>query len=109
MATHGEIQWPPVGRFNGRLWGELHGRRHASWLGPTIIFLSQKMVGDTRIKNDVTSSTFAHVPDAPVSSFELTLPEGKYSALAAVADLCTSTRKASKTHHPRHSKKGRKG
>ena len=20
MATHGEIQWPPVGRFNGRLW-----------------------------------------------------------------------------------------
>jgi pimeloyl-ACP methyl ester carboxylesterase len=28
MATHGEIQWPPVGRINGRLWGELHGRRH---------------------------------------------------------------------------------
>jgi hypothetical protein len=28
MAAHGEIQWPPVGRFNGRLWGELHGRRH---------------------------------------------------------------------------------
>ena len=27
MAAHGEIQWPPVGRFNGRLWGELHGRR----------------------------------------------------------------------------------
>jgi len=28
MAAHGEIQWPPVGRFNGRLWGELHGHRH---------------------------------------------------------------------------------
>ena len=30
MATHGEIQWPPVGRINGRLRGELHGRRHSS-------------------------------------------------------------------------------
>jgi len=29
MAAHGEIRWPPVGRFNGRLWGESHGRRHA--------------------------------------------------------------------------------
>jgi len=28
MATHGEIQWPPVGRFSGRLRGEFHGRRH---------------------------------------------------------------------------------
>ncbi len=27
MATHGEIQWPPVGRINGRLRGESHGRR----------------------------------------------------------------------------------
>ena len=30
MATHGEIRWPPVGRFNGRLWGELHGRRQCA-------------------------------------------------------------------------------
>jgi hypothetical protein len=28
MAAHGEIRWPPLGRFNGRLWGESHGRRH---------------------------------------------------------------------------------
>jgi hypothetical protein len=27
MATHGEIRWPPVGTFNGRLWGDFHGRR----------------------------------------------------------------------------------
>jgi hypothetical protein len=46
--------------------------------------------GETFIdgKTDITSSTFAHVPDAPVSTFELTLPEGKYSALAANGNLC---------------------
>ena len=48
------------------------------------------LVGDTFISNaGITSSTFAHVPDAPVSSFELTLPEGKFSALTANANLCT--------------------
>ena len=46
--------------------------------------------GETFIngKTNVTSSTFAHVPDAPVESFELTLPQGKYSALAANGNLC---------------------
>jgi hypothetical protein len=48
------------------------------------------LVGDTFIsKSGITSSTFAHVPDAPVSSFELTLPQGKFSALSANANLCT--------------------
>ncbi len=28
MATHGEIRWPPVGSFDGRLRGDFHGRRH---------------------------------------------------------------------------------
>jgi len=47
------------------------------------------LVGDTFIsKAGITSSTFAHVPDAPVSSFELTLPQGRYSALAANGNLC---------------------
>ena len=52
------------------------------------------LVGDTFIsKAGITSSTFAHVPDAPVSSFELTLPQGKYSALTANADLCKNSKK----------------
>jgi hypothetical protein len=47
--------------------------------------------GETFIsKQGITSSTFAAVPDQPVTSFELTLPEGKYSALAANGNLCKS-------------------
>jgi hypothetical protein len=45
--------------------------------------------GETFInKAGITSSTFHTIPDAPVGSFELTLPEGKYSALGANANLC---------------------
>jgi hypothetical protein len=39
--------------------------------------------GKTDIKKGVTSSTFKTVPDAPISSFELKLPTGKYSILGA--------------------------
>ena len=49
------------------------------------------LVGSTFIsKAGITSSTFKTVPDVPVGSFELTLPEGKYSALAANGNLCTT-------------------
>jgi hypothetical protein len=46
--------------------------------------------GETFIneKTSVTSSTFRQVPDVPVESFELTLPQGRYSALAANGNLC---------------------
>ena len=40
----------------------------------------------------VTSSTFHTVPDQPVTSFELALPQGRYSALAANKNLCALTR-----------------
>jgi hypothetical protein len=46
--------------------------------------------GETFIsKKGITSSTFHQVPDQPVTSFELTLPQGPYSALTANTNLCT--------------------
>ena len=41
-------------------------------------------MGSINIRKGVTSSAFASVPDAPISSFELKLPEGPHSGLAAV-------------------------
>jgi hypothetical protein len=47
------------------------------------------LAGETFIsKTGITSSTFNSVPDVPVSTFELTLPTGRYSALAANGNLC---------------------
>ncbi len=44
-------------------------------------------------KTGVTSSTFRTIPDAPVGTFELTLPQGKFSALAAPSNLCKTSLK----------------
>lgn len=51
------------------------------------------LTGNTSIdtKTNITSSDFKSVPDVPVSSFELTLPQGAHSALSAIANLCTTT------------------
>jgi hypothetical protein len=63
---------------------------HGGEAFPSLIIVLQgdgvtlDLVGTTFIsKAGITSSTFKTVPDAPVGSFELTLPTGKYSALAA--------------------------
>jgi hypothetical protein len=48
------------------------------------------LIGDTFIsKKGITSSTFTNVPDVQVTSFELYLPQGPDSALAANGNLCT--------------------
>jgi hypothetical protein len=48
------------------------------------------LVGATYIsKSGITSTTFKTVPDQPFSSFELVLPQGPFSALAANGNLCT--------------------
>ena len=54
------------------------------------------LVGSTFIsKAGITSSTFKTVPDVPINTFDIYLPEGKYSALAANGNLCTSASKLS--------------
>ncbi|HWX44674.1 MAG TPA: hypothetical protein VNY52_05060 [Solirubrobacteraceae bacterium] len=48
--------------------------------------------GETFIsKAGITSSTFKTVPDDPIGTFELTLPQGPFSALAANGNPCKGT------------------
>ena len=71
---------------------------HAGEEFPSLIAVLQgygvtvDLVGSTFINNktNITSSTFKNVPDVPIASFELSLPQGKYSALAANGNLCKS-------------------
>ncbi len=70
---------------------------HGGEAFPSLIIVLQgdgvrvDLVGATFIsKAGITSSTFKTVPDVPVSTFEIYLPEGKYSALAANGNLCKS-------------------
>jgi hypothetical protein len=47
--------------------------------------------GETFInKAGITSSTFHQVPDVPIYQFDLKLPEGPFSALAANGNLCNT-------------------
>jgi len=48
------------------------------------------LVGNTDIKNSITTTNFAATPDVPVSSITLVLPTGLHSALAAYGSLCAN-------------------
>ncbi len=67
---------------------------HGGEAFPSLIFVLQgygvriDLVGTTFIKAGVTSTTFKTVPDAPVKSFEVTLPEGPHSALTETGNPC---------------------
>jgi hypothetical protein len=52
------------------------------------------VVGTTFIsRKGITSSTFKSVPDVPIASFELVLPKGPFSALAANGNPCKTALK----------------
>ena len=51
-----------------------------------------QLTGNTDIKNGITYSKFESAPDAPFQSFELKLPEGPHSVLAANGNLCAPTK-----------------
>jgi hypothetical protein len=79
------------------LTGPVYFVSHGGEAFPSLIVVLQgdgirvDLIGTTFInKAGVTSSTFTTVPDVPVHTFELYLPEGRYSALAATANLCKS-------------------
>ena len=61
---------------------------HGNEAFPDVVMVLQgegitlSLVGNTDVKKGVTSNTFKTIPDAPVSSVELTLPQGPYSVLA---------------------------
>jgi hypothetical protein len=81
----------PVG-----LSGPVYFVSHGGEAFPSLIVVLQgdngvrvDLTGTTFIsKKGITSSTFKTVPDVPVGSFELFLPEGRFSALAANGNLC---------------------
>jgi hypothetical protein len=80
----------PVG-----LEGPVYFVSHGGEAFPSLIVVLQgdgvrvDLVGATFISEaGITSSTFKTVPDVPVNTFELYLPEGPYSALAANGNLC---------------------
>jgi hypothetical protein len=72
---------------------------HGGEAFPSLILVLQgygftiDIVGSTHISpQGITSTTFKTIPDEPVGSFQVTIPQGKYSALAANANLCKLTR-----------------
>ncbi len=72
---------------------------HGGEAFPSLILVLQgygftiDIVGATYISpRGITSTTFKTIPDEPVGSFQVTIPQGKYSALVANANLCKLTR-----------------
>jgi hypothetical protein len=67
---------------------------HANREFPDIVYLLQgegvhiELVGNTYIAHGITYSKFETVPDAPISTFETTLPRGEHALLTAYGNIC---------------------
>jgi hypothetical protein len=75
--------------------GPVYFVSHAARSFPDLVIVLQgygvtiDLRGETFIsKKSITSTTFRTIPDQPVTSFSLTLPQGRYSALASNGNLC---------------------
>jgi len=88
----------PPGR-DGNLSGPAYFVSHGGKRFPELMLVLQgdgvtvDLTGETSISSaGVTSSTFRAIPDVPVETFELNLPEGSRSVLAANGKLCQTGR-----------------
>jgi hypothetical protein len=80
--------------------GPVYFVSHGGEAFPSLIVVLQgdgvrvDLTGSTFIdKQGITSSTFRSVPDVPVNTFELYLPQSRFSALAANGNLCKTASK----------------
>jgi hypothetical protein len=79
----------------GKLSGPAYLVSHAGAAFPDLDLVLQAngvrviLVGNTDIKNGITTTKFASTPDVPVSSITVNLPLGEHSALAAFGNMCT--------------------
>jgi hypothetical protein len=89
------------GELTGPVYLVAHGR-HA-FPSPLVVLQGEgvrlDLTGSTVLEDSGASSiAFETIPDIPIDSFELSLPQGPHSVLAAATSLCTLSKTASVRH-----------